>query len=66
VNLYTTANVAAALGIAESTVRAYAARGQMPAPSGHVGRTPYWLPADIEPWIEQQRNSTHRVHRRVQ
>jgi predicted DNA-binding transcriptional regulator AlpA len=49
--LYTTARVAEALGIAESTVRAYTARGQMPAPSGHVGRTPYWTPEDIEPWI---------------
>jgi hypothetical protein len=27
----------------------------MPKPSGHVGRTPYWTPAKIEPWIERER-----------
>lgn len=53
--LYTTADVAATLGVTASTVRAYAARGQMPAPTGRVGRTPYWTPEVIEPWIEQQK-----------
>ena len=52
---YTTADVAAALGIAESTVRAYNTRGQMPKPSGHIGRTPYWTDAAIGPWIERQK-----------
>jgi predicted DNA-binding transcriptional regulator AlpA len=47
----TTEDVAAALGVAASTVRSYNARRQMPEPSGHVGRTPYWTPEDIEPWI---------------
>jgi DNA-binding transcriptional MerR regulator len=48
----TTEDVAAVLGVAASTVRAYNSRGQMPEPSGHVGRTPYWTPEDVEPWIE--------------
>jgi predicted site-specific integrase-resolvase len=55
VKRYTTADVAAALGIEAVTVRVYNARGQMPAPSGHVGRTPYWTAARIEPWISGQR-----------
>ena len=50
--LYLVADVARSLGVAASTVRAYNSRGQMPAPTGHVGRTPYWSPEDIEPWIE--------------
>lgn len=54
-NSYTTEDVAAALGIAPSTVRAYGTRGQMPAPTGRLGRTPYWNPEDIEPWIEARR-----------
>jgi len=50
----TTADVAKALQISESTVRAYNARGQMPAPSGRLGRTPYWTPEDVEPWIRSR------------
>ena len=52
---YTTADVAAAIGVEPVTVRVYNARGQMPGPSGHVGRTPYWTAARIEPWITGQR-----------
>ena len=51
-NHLTTVDVAARLGLAASTVRAYHSRDQMPPASGHVGRTPYWTPEDIEPWIE--------------
>lgn len=50
----TIADVATRLGVRESTVRAYMARGQMPAPSGRLGRTPYWRPRDIEPWLRQR------------
>lgn len=59
----TTADVAAALGVAASTVRAYNARQQMPEPSGHVGRTPYWTPEDIEPWIEGYRHGAASLRR---
>ena len=62
-NHYTTADVAAALGVAASTVRAYNARGQMPEPTGHVGRTPYWVPEDIEPWIEGYRHGAASLRR---
>lgn len=51
---YTTQDVAAAIRVAPVTVRVYNARGQMPPPSGHVGRTPYWTAARIEPWITGQ------------
>lgn len=51
----TTEDVAAALNVAPATIRAYNARGQMPPPSGRIGRTPYWHPDDIEPWLEQRR-----------
>lgn len=47
---WTTADVAAYLDVKESTVRGYAARGQMPAPDGRLGRTPWWRPATIKTW----------------
>lgn len=54
----TTEDVAARLGVTPSTVRAYNARQQMPAPTGHVGRTPYWAPEDIEPWLATREKRT--------
>lgn len=39
---WTVAQVAAHWGVAESTVRAYLTRGQMPAADGRLGRTPWW------------------------
>lgn len=51
----TTEDVAAALNVAPATIRAYNARGQMPAPTGRIGRTPYWHPDDIEPWLSERR-----------
>jgi hypothetical protein len=54
---YTTSDIAEAVGVRPSTIRAYHSRGQMPPPTGHVGATPYWEPKDIEPWIKE-RNST--------
>ena len=51
-NTYTIPDVARALDVRPNTVSSYNSRGQMPEPSGHVGRTPYWTPEDIEPWIE--------------
>jgi len=47
---WTVADVAAHLNVAPSTVRAYAARGQMPAPDGRLGRTPWWWPDTIKTW----------------
>lgn len=49
----TTADVAAALELSVSTVRAYHARGQMPAASATVGRTPIWASSAIDPWIAE-------------
>jgi hypothetical protein len=41
------ADVAAYLGVATSTVRAYVTRGHLPAPDGRLGRTPWWRPETI-------------------
>lgn len=57
----TTEDVAARLGVTPSTVRAYHSRGQMPPPSGRIGRTPYWTPRDIEPWLEGRAKTEENV-----
>ncbi len=51
----TTEQVAELAGLKPSTVSAYKAREQMPAPSGYVGRTPYWNRDYINPWIVERR-----------
>ena len=43
-------DVAQHLGVGQSTVRAYATRGQMPPPDGRLGRTPWWRPETIKEW----------------
>lgn len=40
--------------IGPSTWRAYASRGQAPAPVGHVGRESLWAPADVDAWATGQ------------
>jgi hypothetical protein len=50
--LFTVERVAELAGISQATVRAYAARGQMPAPTGKVGRSPIWAPETIQPWLD--------------
>lgn len=57
---YTIPDIATALDVRPNTVSSYRSRGQMPTPTGYVGRTPWWSPADIEPWIEQQRQNRKR------
>jgi 8-oxo-dGTP diphosphatase len=47
---WTTEDVAKHLEVTASTIRAYAARGQMPAPGKHVGRTALWRPEVIDSW----------------
>ena len=51
----TVADVAYLLNVKESTVRAYLARGQMPPATGRLGRTPWWAPRDIEPWLQARK-----------
>ena len=46
-------DVAKLLGIRPGTVRTYAARDQMPAPS-YVGRTPVWRREVIEEWARNR------------
>ena len=47
---WTTSDVAAYLGIATSTVRAYLARDQMPAPDRRLGQMQLWRPRTIQQW----------------
>jgi Helix-turn-helix domain len=47
---WTTSEVARFLGIAESTVRAYAARHKMPEPDAYVGATKLWRQQTIIEW----------------
>jgi predicted DNA-binding transcriptional regulator AlpA len=52
---WTTRDVAAYLGVTPSTIRAYAARGQMPPADRRIGREPVWRPATIRTWHSQRR-----------
>jgi len=47
---WTTQDVAKYLGVTASTVRSYAARGQMPSADRRIGREPVWQPATIHKW----------------
>jgi len=51
---WTTNDVAAYLGISQSTIRSYVARQQMPAPDRHIGRTAVWKPDTIRTWHEDR------------
>lgn len=51
---WTTQDVASYLEVAPSTVRAYVARGQMPAADRRIGREPVWRPATIRRWHRQR------------
>ena len=44
------ATTAAYLVVQPKTVTGYSARGEMPEPDGHLGRTPWWHPATIQVW----------------
>lgn len=59
VDMMTTQDVADFLDVAESTVRSYHARGQMPDPDGQLGRTPWWSADTITEW-EAQRTAAAR------
>lgn len=48
--LWTIPDVAEHLGISQSTVRAYLARDQMPAPDMNLGNKPVWLESKIRAW----------------
>lgn len=47
---WTTENVATALGVSASTIRAYLARNQMPAPDRTIGKMRLWRPDTIRNW----------------
>lgn len=47
---WTTEQVATFLGVTASTLRAYKARGQMPAPDRKMGPLSLWKPSTIRDW----------------
>lgn len=47
---WTTADVAAYLGVQSATVTNYRKRGQMPSPDATIGRTHVWRPTRIIEW----------------
>jgi predicted DNA-binding transcriptional regulator AlpA len=51
---WTTRDVASYLEVSPSTIRAYVARGQMPAADRRIGREPVWRPATIRKWQSQR------------
>jgi len=52
---WTTRDVASYLGVTPSTIRAYAARGQVPGADRRIGRETVWRPATIRKWHSQRR-----------
>ena len=52
--LYTTEEFAEALGIQTSSLRRALARKSVPAPDGHLGRTPYWYYETVEATQEKR------------
>ena len=51
---YLVADVAEKLGVKVETVRRYHCVGAMPPADDPVGRTPRWLAATIDEWIESR------------
>lgn len=48
------AQAAAIAGVTADTFSAYVSRGQAPAPSRHIGRTPLWDQAAVRTWVEHR------------
>ncbi|MGH3097760.1 MAG: helix-turn-helix transcriptional regulator [Streptosporangiales bacterium] len=57
---WTTQDVARYLEVAASTVRSYAARGQMPPADRRIGREPVWRPATIRRWVKARPRTNAR------
>jgi predicted DNA-binding transcriptional regulator AlpA len=48
-------DIAARVGVKPVTIRVYLHRGQMPPPTGRLGRTPWWSAETIEQWISERK-----------
>ena len=57
---WTTDDTATFLGVSTSTIRAYLARQQMPAPDRRIGRMTLWRPSTIRQW-QNERPSAPRA-----
>jgi len=51
--------VAALISIRRNTWSSYVARGQAPAPSRYVGRTPVWTRTAVDAWQASRRGRGH-------
>lgn len=51
VQLLSVKELAERAGLAESSIRTYRTRGQVPAPDVTIGGTPGWLATTVDPWI---------------
>lgn len=49
-DLLSIGEAAESAGLAESSVRTYRTRGQVPKPDAKIGKTPGWLPDTIKTW----------------
>jgi predicted DNA-binding transcriptional regulator AlpA len=49
------ADVAAIIGVTQSTIRQHIRRGSMPAPDGFDGRKRWWSRSTIERWACERR-----------
>jgi predicted DNA-binding transcriptional regulator AlpA len=58
--LWDIARVARFLGVAESTVRSYLSRSQMPRPDLTLGGSPVWRADTIRQWYGQRRGRDWR------
>lgn len=56
--------VAGLAGLAESSVRTYRTRGQVPPPDAMIGSTPGWMVSTIQPWAEALPGQGARIDRR--
>lgn len=53
---YTARSAAAYIGVEPGTWRAYVSRGRAPKADGHHdARTPYWLKATLDGYLEERR-----------
>lgn len=55
--IYSLAEIAAALRVPRGTVASWHSRGKLPSPTAVLKAGPVWLKAAIEPWIEERKKS---------
>ena len=54
--IYTMQEFADRLGIKPKSVKRSVARGSLPRPDGHFGRTPYWSYTTVEDTVDRRKS----------